>query len=177
MTRTSAGGRWRHALTLVAALALGAGSCERPAGEDAMREALIAADEVNPCVLLEATMLAVPGEPEPETFEDAQMCLWPRTDFADSALVTVVLANTTITSYEVWLENSEQLLGYRATPEQAQLVEGPGRFAVWIPDGESGTFQFFIDNHMVQIVAGPAAERSALEVCRAFAGIIDRRLP
>lgn len=176
--------RWptgRAPLGLIALLV--AASCgEQDAGRDAMKEALVAADEVNPCVLLtaaeiEETTGTAPGEPEPETFEDAQMCLWPRADNFDVQLVAVVIADVNLDSYEAWLESSEDLLGHPVTPEQAQRVEGPGRFAVWIPDADRGRFQFFIDNHMIQIEAGPAAEKSALDVCRAFAGIIDLRLP
>lgn len=182
MERSSTGRRPGRAPALLVALLLAISCGEREPGPDAIRKALVAADAVNPCILLtaeeiEQTMLTAPGEPEPETFEDAQMCLWPRADNFDVQLLNVVIADVMLEGYEAYLENSETLLGYRATAEQAQLVEGPGRFAVWIPDGDSGILQFFIDNHMIQIEAGPAGGKSALEVCRAFATIIDLRLP
>jgi len=184
MNRDSGRGRFPCPWPIVLCVLLlgaGCGGGDAPA-DDALQEALEAADEVNPCILLTAAEIDsitgfAPGEPEPETFEDALMCLWPRADDIDVQLVNVVITAATADTYEQYLENSESLLGYRATPAQAQLVAGPGRFAVWIPDGDAGTFQFFVTGHMIQVVAGAAGERTALETCRALAEVIDRRLP
>lgn len=160
----------------------GCGERDGPDAGDAMQEALAAADAVNPCALLTESEIrellsAVPAEPEPGYFENATTCAWSRADDIAVPLVVIAISDVAAESYEAYLENSEELLGYRATPETAQQVEGPGRFAVWLPAGDRGAFQFFIDGHMVQVVAGPVGERTALEICRALAVIIDQRLP
>jgi hypothetical protein len=170
------------------ALATGLAACgaDIPRGDEGLQRALTIANEPEACSLLsdsdiESVTGETPGLPDPEQLDDAVMCTW-----RSAADVSVTLAAITITradeqTYEQYLEDSERLLGYAATPEEARKVDGPGRFNVWVlPDTtmpDRGAYQMFIAGYMIQVVAPAGNGHTALENCQAFGRIIDEWLP
>jgi hypothetical protein len=180
------GMRRRAAVLLVLAAGLAACGTDLPRGDQALQQALTVANEPEVCSLLsdadiESVLGQTPGPPDRETFEHAVMCTWPSEADLSTSLVALTIAHVAEESYEQYLADSEQLLGYAASPEQARKVDGPGRFNVWVlpdtADVDRGAYQMFVAGYMIQIVAPAAGERTALQNCQAFATLIDQRLP
>lgn len=169
-------------LPVVALLPLACGADDRSSRYDALDETLESTYDVDPCTLLstediESILAVAPGEPEFTEYEDADLCSWRPVDDFGVELVTVAVTDAIAGTYEEYLQNSEQLLGFHATPEQATKVEGPGDFAVWVPSAEGGMFQFFVAGHMIQVVVTAADAQAAFEASQALAGLIYARLP
>jgi hypothetical protein len=174
--------RW---LALTATLAA-CGGADLPRGDQALQQTLTVANEPEVCSLLsdadiEGVLGDVPGPSDRESFEDAVMCTWRSAADVSRTLVALTITRATVDSYDQYLADSEQILGYAASPEQARKVDGPGRFNVWVlPDTaavDRGAYQMFVAGYMIQIVAPAAGERTALQNCQAFAALIDQRLP
>jgi len=172
-------------LALTATLAA-CGGADLPRGDEALQQTLTVANEPEVCSLLsdadiESVLGDVPGPSDQESFEDAVMCTWRSRADVSRTLVALTITRVAEDTYEQYLADSEQILGYVATSAQARKVEGPGRFNVWVlpdtADVDRGAYQMFVSGYMIQIVAPAAGERSALQNCQAFAALIDQRLP
>ncbi len=177
----------RRAVPLLALTAtLAACGTDLPRGDEALQQTMTVANEPEVCSLLsdadiESVLGDVPGPSDRESFEDAVMCTWRSATDMSRTLVALTITRVSEDTYEQYLADSEQILGYTASPEQARKVDGPGRFNVWVlpdtADVDRGAYQMFVAGYMIQIVAPAAGERTALQNCQAFAALIDQRLP